>query len=247
MPTSQLSLQLYTVRELIAEDLPGTLKRIAAIGFSQVEPYAFTSFGEALGPALGDAGLTAPTTHASFIGHDADAIFAAAAALGIGTVIDPFIAPERWGTAEGVAEIAREINAAARIAAHHGVRVGYHNHAHEVESVIDGTTALELFASQLSDEVILEIDTYWVLVGGQDPVALLGRLGDRVQAIHVKDGSGTAATQDQVAVGKGSLPIREIIAAAPQALKVIELDDSRSDRFSAVGDSYAFLTAEGVA
>ena len=242
MTTSQLSVQLYTVRELLAEDLRGTLKRIAEIGFTQVEPYAFTTFGKALGSALHDAGLMAPTTHANIIGHDTDAIFSAASTLGIGTVIEPFIPPERWRTAQDVAAIAHELNAAAKIALRYGVRVGYHNHAHELESVIDGTTALELLASQLSDEVVLEVDTYWVVVGGQNPVELLARLGNRVQAIHVKDGPGTAETKDQVAVGHGSLPIREIIAAAPQALRVIELDDFRGDRFTAIADSYAFLT-----
>lgn len=247
MTTSQLSVQLYTVRELLAEDLPGTLRRIAEIGFTQVEPYAFTTFGQALGSALRDASLTAPTAHAHIVGHDADAVFSAASALGIGTVIEPLVPPERWGTAEDVAAVARELNAAARIAARRGLRVGYHNHAHELESVIDGMTALELLASQLNDEVILEVDTYWAVVGGQNPVELLGRLGDRVQAIHVKDGPGTTETKEQVAVGHGSLPIREILAAAPQALRVIELDDCRGDRFSAIADSYAFLTAAGVA
>lgn len=245
MSTSVLSVQLYTVREQLAEDLPGTLGRLAEIGFSQVEPYALTTFGTALGAAMRSAGLTAPTAHDSFLGRDADVVFAAACELGVATVIDPVVSAERWSTAEDVAAIARELNAAADVAARHGVRVGYHNHAHELESIIGGTTALELLASQLDDRVVLEVDTYWAVVGGQDPVELLGRLGSRVQAIHVKDGPGTAETRDQVAVGRGALPIREIIAAAPHALRVIELDDSRGDLLAAVADSYAFLTEAG--
>lgn len=244
MSTHQLSVQLYTVREHLAEDLLGTLRRISEIGFSVVEPYSFPRFGMALGEALRDAGLEAPTAHSHFTGRDAEADFAMAASLGIGTVIEPYIPPERWGTAGDVTAVARELNATAAIAARHGVRIGYHNHAHELESIIDGTTALELLASQLNDDIILEVDTYWAVVGGQDPVELLNRLGDRVQAIHIKDGPGTAETKDQVAVGRGTLPIRAIIAAAPQALKVIELDDSRGDRFAAIADSYAFLTTE---
>jgi hypothetical protein len=66
-------------------------------------------------------------------------------------------------------------------------------------------------------------------------------------ALHVKDGPGTPETKDQVAVGSGSLPIREIVEAAPDALRVIELDDSRGDRFQAVADSFAYLTAQGLA
>jgi sugar phosphate isomerase/epimerase len=231
------------------EDLEGTLARIAEIGFSQVEPYNFDQV-PGLGAALAAASLTAPTTHAHFVGipdAELDAQFALASELGIGRVIDPHVPAERWQTAESVAEIASQLNSAALVAARHGVTIGYHNHAHELESILDGRTALEVFADALDHEVKLEVDTYWALVGGQDPVELLGRLGDRVVALHVKDGAGTTETKDQTAVGAGTLPIRSIIEAAPSALRVIELDDSRGDRFQAIADSYDYLTKEGLA
>lgn len=247
MSTSKLSVQLYTVRELLTEDTVGTLRRIADIGFTQVEPFAFLSFGDALREGLAEAGLTAPTTHQGFIGGDLDEVFAAAQALGIQTVIDPYVAPERWQSADDVAAIAEQLNEAAAVASRYGVRVGYHNHAHELESTIEGTTALQFFAGKLAPEVVLEVDTYWVAVGGHDPVTLLPALGDRVVALHIKDGPGTTETKDQVAVGQGSLPIADIIAAAPDALRVVELDDSRGDRFQAVADSFAFLTEKGLA
>lgn len=244
---SPLSVQLYTVRELLDEDLAGTLERLAGLGFTQVEPFSFTTYGEALGRAMAGAGLTAPTTHQHFIGDDAEPVFAAAAALGIGTVIDPRVDRARWGSIADVEQIAADLNAAAAVAAAHGVRVGYHNHAQELEIVLDGRTALEVFAELLDDGVVLEVDTYWAAVAGQDPVALLRRLGDRVQAVHIKDGPATDDVKDQVAVGRGGLPIREIIEAAPHALRVVELDDSRGDRMQAVADSYAWLAAEGLA
>ncbi|HEY2556373.1 MAG TPA: sugar phosphate isomerase/epimerase [Diaminobutyricibacter sp.] len=247
MTQSKLSVQLYTVRELLQEDTAGTLKRIADLGFTQVEPFAFVSFGDALARGLADAGLTAPTTHQSFIDGDVAPVFEAASALGIGTVIDPFVAPDRWTQKADIDETAAQLNAAAAIAAEHGVRVGYHNHAHEISNTVDGVTALEYFAGRLDDNVVLEVDTYWVAVGGQDPVALLKRLGDRVVALHIKDGPATTETKDQVAVGQGSLPVADIIAAAPDALRVIELDDSRGDRFQAIADSYTFLTTQGLA
>lgn len=247
MSTSKLSVQLYTVRELLAEDTVGTLRRIAEVGFTQVEPFAFLSFGAALRDGLAETGLSAPTTHQSFIGGDLDEVFGAAKELGVQTVIDPHVPAERWQSAADVAQIAEQLNSAAEVAARHGVRVGYHNHAHELESTIEGVTALEFLADRLSPEVVLEVDTYWVAVGGHDPVALLPTLGERVVALHIKDGPATTETKDQVAVGQGSLPIEQIIAAAPNALRVIELDDSRGDRFQAVADSFAFLTGKGLA
>jgi sugar phosphate isomerase/epimerase len=247
-PPSALSVQLYTVREALAEDLPGTLERLAELGFTRIEPYALTRFGPELGPALEATGLSAPTAHQSFVGSpDAEAVFTIAAELGIGLVFDPRVDRSRWETVAGVESIADDLNAAAEVAGRHGVRVGYHNHAQELEIVLDGVPALEVFAGRLADGVVLEVDTYWAAVGGQDPVALLKRLGERVAAIHVKDGPATPDPLDQVAVGRGELPIRDIVAAAPHALRVIELDDTRGDRFQAVADSRAWLTAEGLA
>jgi sugar phosphate isomerase/epimerase len=224
-----LSVQLYTLRELLAEDLPGTLERLAGLGLTHVEPFRLTDYAPALGPALAANGLTAPTAHQHVVGTGAEEeVFTAAAALGVGTVAD-------------------DLNAAAAVGARHGVRVGYHNHAQELEIVLDGTPALEVLAAHLDDAVVLEVDTYWAAVGGQDPVALLERLGERVTAVHVKDGPATPDPADQVAVGRGELPIRAILGAAPQALRVLELDDTRGDRFTAVVDSCAWLRAEGLA
>ena len=99
-----------------------------------------------------------------------------------------------------------------------------------------------MLADQLSPEVVLEVDTYWAYAGGADVPALLGRLGDRVAALHVKDGDGTLNTKAQTAVGSGVLPVLDFLAAAPHALRVVELDDSAGDRMQAVADSRTYLT-----
>jgi sugar phosphate isomerase/epimerase len=91
--------------------------------------------------------------------------------------------------------------------------------------------------------VVLEVDTYWAQVGGADVPALLGRLGDRVTAIHVKDGDGTLDTSAQVAVGDGTIAVADILAAAPAALRVVELDDFTGDIFAAVAGSFTYLTS----
>jgi sugar phosphate isomerase/epimerase len=73
---------------------------------------------------------------------------------------------------------------------------------------------------------------------------LLKRLGDRVVALHLKDGDGSLDTSKQVAVGSGVLPVRDIIEAAPDALRVVELDDSETDLFEAIRASREFLLVE---
>ncbi|KQO62465.1 xylose isomerase [Curtobacterium sp. Leaf261] len=236
-----MSVQLYTVRDAIAADLPGTLRRLRDIGFEQVELFGYTDRADEYVTALADAGLTAPSGHAKLIGTDVEQILTASASLGMGTVIDPHIDEERWITRADVEAIARELSAVATRAADHGLAVGYHNHAFELENRIDGVPALQVFADALHDDVVIELDTYWAEVGGVPAAAFLELLGDRVQFLHVKDGPKTKDDKEQTAVGAGAMPIEEILAAAPNALRVIELDDHDGDVFQAVTESYAFL------
>jgi sugar phosphate isomerase/epimerase len=241
----ELSLQLYTVRDALAADFDEALAAIAAMGFTQVEPFRLVEFADELRIGLPRHGLSAPTTHMSLQGVDQDETFALARELGIETVIDPYVDPERWQAEVDIAEIAAELNAAAGRAESHGLRVGYHNHHFELESRIGGRHALEVLADHLAPEVVLELDTYWAHAGGADVPALLRRLDDRVVALHVKDGDGSLDPKRQVAVGSGTLPIWEILGASADALRVIELDDTEGDMLQAVARSREFLLAGG--
>ena len=203
------SLQLYTLRNAISEDLPGTIRKVAEIGFTQVEPYNFV---------------------------------ATAKELGISTVVDPYLPAEHWQNAEDIQATAAKLNAAAKKGAEYGIRVGYHNHAWELESTIEGRTALEYFADLLDPELVLEVDTYWVAVGGQDPVDILTKLGDRVKLIHIKDGPLNTDTKAQQPAGKGSVPVLAVIAAAKSLeTGVVEFDDYAGDIFEGITESLAFL------
>ncbi|MTD14823.1 TIM barrel protein [Nakamurella sp. YIM 132087] len=239
------SVQLYSVRDAFAADgYSDVLARLAAIGFDQVEPFDFANRADELAPALEAAGLTAPSGHVGLLSGDQEAIFAAAGRLGIGLVVEPFVPAEQWTDLADVQRIADGLNAAAGRAAELGLRVGYHNHAWELSTRIDGVAALEVLAGLLDPAVLLEVDTYWASVGGEDPVALLGRLGDRVAAIHIKDGPAGGVTADQVPAGQGTLPIRDIVAAAPaSAIQVVEFDAYAGDIFEGVASSLAFLRA----
>jgi sugar phosphate isomerase/epimerase len=237
--------QLYTVRDAIAADLPTALKRVAGIGFRTVELYGFVERADEYSELLPANGLSAPTAHARLVGEELAPIFAAAKKIGIGTLIDPMIDRALWTSADDVAASADALGEIARAAADHGLRIGYHNHWWELENRIDGTPALEVFADRLSDDVVLEVDTYWAEVGGVPAVGLLERLGDRVVAIHVKDGPINQVNSEQVAAGDGKVDVLAILAAAPQARRVVELDDFAGDVFAALAGSFAYLTANG--
>lgn len=261
--TVQTSIQLFTLRDALDTDLPGTLDAVAARGFTAVEPYDFVRRAAPMADALAAAGLTAPSGHAflaspSFVNPDGSGttlpvqspaeVFAAAKVLGMHTVIDPYTEPARWESIAQIEETARLLNEAAQVGATVDVRVGYHNHAHELEAVFDGVTGLEVLAGLLDDRVVLEVDLYWVSRGGVDPVALLERLGDRVVAVHAKDGTLDPALvnayppADQVPAGDGAVPLVEAIAAAPALeLAIVEFDHYEGDLWEAIERSRVFL------
>ena len=242
-----VALQLYTIREALRADADAALARLAAMGYEHVEPFDMVGFGRPLADAIRRAGLRAVSAHQSLIGQDMEAVCAAAADFGVELVDEPWVDPDRWSTPEEIGAVGADLAEAARVAERHGIRVGYHNHWFELEQRFAGRTGLEVLAGHLPPDVVLEVDTYWAAVGGEDPAALLGRLGSRVAALHLKDGPISRDTKAQVPVGQGRMRIGEIVAAAPHAMRVVELDDSELDRFEALAQSRDYLVREGLA
>lgn len=258
-----ISIQLWTVRKELEEDLDVTLARLSDIGFTRVEVFGFVDGADDLAAALQRHGLSSPTGHASLASKaenpfaalgasSADAVFAAATKLGITTVFDPFVAPDRWETREEITKTATLLNAAAAAAAPHGITVGYHNHNQELLNIIDGRFALEVFSELLAPEVALEIDLYWAAAAGADVSALVERLGERVAALHVKDGTleptptlGAVPT-DQVPAGSGVVNVAAALEAARSARYVIvEFDAYQGDIWRGVAASFNYLEALG--
>jgi sugar phosphate isomerase/epimerase len=246
MPRGPVSVQLYSVRQQIAEDLEGTLERIAGLGFTAVEPYGdFIPGSDRYAAALAANGLSAPSAHAGVLAlGDPSAAFEAAVAIGVRTIIDPAHRTDDWETIDGIARTAEQINATADKAREYGLTFGYHNHWWELEARPNGTPALELLAARLDPQVVLEVDTYWVEVGGVNAPELLRKLGDRVRFIHVKDGPKTRETIAQLPAGEGDVDIPAVLAAAPQATRVIEFDDYAGDLFAGLATSLSYVTAQ---
>jgi sugar phosphate isomerase/epimerase len=239
-----LSVQLYSVRDALAADLPGSLDRLAGLGFANVELFDFVDRVDEYRTALANAGLTALSGHASLVEPgDAERAIDAAAALGVRTLIEPMIR-HGWETADGVSAIADRLGQVADQAGPLGVEVGYHNHTWEFESEIDGRSAFDVFAERLDPAVVLEIDTYWAEVGGASAPALLARLGGRVRLIHVKDGPRSTDASAQQPAGSGDMPVKEILAAAPDAVRVIEFDDYAGDIFDGIAQSLRFVSGQ---
>ena len=258
MTYSNISLQLYTLRNEIEKDFGGAISKAAAIGFSQVEPWNFVEQANNYEKAFAANGIIAPSAHAHLVGVSRKKIFEAAAQLGIRTVIEPMVDQAKWRNAKDISEIAHELNIAAEEALEYGITVGYHNHAWEISNKIDGKSALEFLESMLEERVILEIDAYWVHAGGMHGPDLLSKFGERVQFLHVKDGKNvrgskntfnelgeleksTTDTRLQVPAGRGEVPLAEVITTAPFALPIVEFDEYAGDIFEGIAESLHFV------
>lgn len=223
--TTPLGVQLYSVRDDIGPDaLPATLARLAALGFTHVEPYDILSDTEGLAAALDASGLHATTAHAKITELDTDAVLAAAGRLGVETVIVPWVRPESIATRDGVEALAAAINAASAAAAAHGIRVGYHNHDFEFAQHVDGVPVYELLVDLLDPAVVLELDTYWAAVGGADVAKLLPRLGDRVRLLHVKhDAANPFDIADVIPLATSlELPVVEVVVHDGDVFPLVE-------------------------
>lgn len=236
----QISVQLYSVRDQLASDRDGTLRRLAEIGLTAVEPFNPADDPDGTKALLDDLGIAVPTAHGwGLTGPEPRVVMDAAKRLGAGKLVVSSIPEERFADADGVKGAAEELHRLAELAASFDLPLGYHNHWWEFGSPVGDRYALEYVADQVP-EIFLEVDTYWAAVGGADVVALLTRLGDRVQAIHVKDGP-IVRGEPNVVLGKGSMDIPAVLAAAPDALPVIEFDSCATDILDAVAASYAYL------
>jgi sugar phosphate isomerase/epimerase len=219
-----LSVQLFSVRDHLGDDLESTLGKLKEIGYSHIEPYDILTATSALKSAMDRSGLQAVAAHAKITELDKDRVIAAAKELGIGTIIVPWVDSRRMLERGGVEQVAGEINEASRYARRHGIRVGYHNHEFEFAQLIDGRPAYELLVDSLDDDVVLQVDTFWASVGGADVLELLPRHRDRVRFLHVKAGPPDP-DEPPLLGGDGTLHMEEIfeLTAGVLEMSVVEL------------------------
>ncbi|WP_431278323.1 sugar phosphate isomerase/epimerase family protein [Leifsonia poae] len=244
--TRRAAVQLFTVRDAVAQGLEATLDRLADIGYHEVELYDFVDQPARFADALARSTVRAPVGHAPFLHLDWTRIFDAASTLGLTTVINPSSAAASWSDPDYSLRLADTLNDAADQARAYGLTVGYHNHSYEFENLRGDEPAFLGFAHRLDPRVVLEVDTYWAAVGGVNVIELLTELGDRVRYLHVKDGPLTKVGAEQLPLGAGLMPVAEILAAAPRALGIVEMDGyAGGDVFDALAESLRFLEDHG--
>jgi sugar phosphate isomerase/epimerase len=252
MAAISLSVQLYTVRNYTAKDMAGTLKKIATIGYKEVELAGFgnaTSAAE-LRAALDDAGLKVTSAHIGIEQFEKDMgkVLADHATLGNKNLVVPWMAAERRGSAEQWKAVAKSLNKIGKTCRKEGFALGYHNHAFEFDWFGKQTAMDILFGSGDPENVFCELDCFWVRAAGFCPVCVINKMAGRVKIVHLKD-MKPVKEPTFANVGDGILDLAGIIAAGRKnkaKAYVVEQDYCyEQDSLAAIKNSYRNLMKMG--
>ncbi|MGQ8367347.1 sugar phosphate isomerase/epimerase family protein [Glaciecola sp. 1036] len=189
-PYRGISVQLWSVKDSVTEDVKGTLKSLADEGFDAVELAGnLGEFGDdAAGfkAYLDSLGLKISGAHVGFDKLTEDKIDETIAfykTLGVDWLIIP--ADGRAWSDDGIQSIVDQLNKTAKVLAPHGMKIGYHNHQDEFNDYTD-TNYWEYMLENTTDDVDIQLDISWAYFAGKDPVELISRYGDRIRSAHMK-------------------------------------------------------------
>lgn len=224
-----LSVQLWTVRDLLNSDPGGTLKALAEAGLTHVELAGTAGLTpEQFKAKMDEAGIKASGMHVGLdqLINKFDATVAEAKLFGLRDVIVPWV-PDPKSEA-GFVELAAKMRPLGEQLRDNGLQLGYHNHAFEMAVYGDRTGYSILFDALPMGLVRPQIDLWWVMVGGQDPHAFLAKFATFAPNIHAKDSTAND-TKTQVALGAGRINwalMSEGFREAKCPTISIELDES---------------------
>lgn len=247
-----IALQMYTLRDDCEKDFAGTIKKVAEIGYPAVELAGRGSLSvQELSSLLADNHLTLAGSHIGLdqLENDLPNIIQENLTLGNRYIVVPYLGEERRKTADDYKKTGETFNKIGETLQQSGLTLCYHNHDFEFKPLDNGQIGLDILLENSDPALVkFEVDTYWVLKGGQDPVAFVRKHSGRVPLMHIKDMD--PADDSFAPIGTGKLPLDALIAAAPDIgtqYLIVEQDVCKGPAIEAVTLSYNNLKAKGYA
>lgn len=249
-----LGVQLYSFRNQMREDVRGTLAAVREMGFSEVEAAGYQwESADQFRALLDEAGLKCISLFAGYeqLRDDFESVVGEAKTLGAHYVIVAWIPHGEEFSLEDLDRAVDHFNEWGRRLSQEGLRFAYHAHGYEFRSHEDGTLFDRLMAGTDPRHVALQMDVFWVVHPGQDPVELLRRYGDRVELMHLKDMAkgvqgdltGRADVETNVTLGTGQIDFPAIVRAAREAgVRYLFIEDESSRVMEQVPQSLAYMT-----
>lgn len=252
-PSKRIGLQLYTLRNLISKDVRGVISKVASIGFREVETYGYSPTGGFWGlkpkefkALLKSHGMKSPSGHYNFEPYlntnDMDSLKAnieAAQELGQKYLTVPYLSEPLRKDLDSYKNLAAKLNQAAVLTKDAGLQLVYHNHDFEYKD-FNGTTGFDILLRETDPQDLkFELDIYWAVKAGKDPIALFEQNPKRYVMWHVKDMDKMDKSYTEV--GSGSIDYNQIFAKAKlSGMKnyFVEQDVIKIDPYESITKSY---------
>ena len=261
-----VGLQLYTIRDAMGKDVPGSLKLVSDTGFKYLEMASYNDgkfYGYLPGEfkkMVNDLGMEILSSHAGIkpTGISSDEAKKMAddhAKVGAKYCLQPWIEEADRKSISGFQKMVAEWNKVGKIMKENGVQFGYHNHNFEFGPVEGKIPYFDVFLPEMDKEYMtLELDLFWVTKAGINPVELFKKYPGRFQLFHMKDMYTKEApffktvSTDFAPVGAGLINFKEILAAkniAGMKYMFVEQDATKDGKpFDAIKTSIINLTTK---
>jgi sugar phosphate isomerase/epimerase len=215
----KIGIQLYSLRDIIGSDVPGTLAAISKIGYNSIESYGFDgSFfkypAKDFRKMCQDLGMVINSTHCGITVENAPLYAEKAAEAGLEYLILPSFGGRPEKTLDDYKKVALEMNQIGEITKKSGITFGYHNHNHEFRTIEGQLPYNTLLAETDPGLVTFEMDIFWVVKGGQDPLHYFDKHPGRFQLWHVKDMGNDG---ESCIVGNGHINFKDLMKHSKQA------------------------------
>lgn len=242
IPADGIGMHLYTMREVLAEDYPGTLKRLAGIGYRTIGVSGrFDHSAEEIRSFADDAGLSIVLEHVSYkrMTDDWAGALADVKTLGGKWIVVPSV-PEELRSVEGFRKAAAAFTEAGQAARDAGLKLLFHNHGHDFTEEY-GQVRFDILLEVDPELLGFEFDLYWAVDGGKDPARYFQEHPGRFPALHVKDMAEDGSWED---VGAGKLDFGAMFKRASEGgvEQWLVEHDKPGDAWKSAERSYRGLT-----
>ncbi len=219
--SQNFGLQLYTLRDVMPTDPKGTLKQVASFGYKQIEGYEHNGMSMFWGmkntefkKLMDDLGMKMISSHCN-INQDFERKAAEAAEIGMQYLLCAYLGPQK--TIDDFKKFAETFNQRGEVCRKNGIKFGYHNHDYGFVQ-LEGQYPQDVLMQNTDKGLVdFEMDIYWVVTAGQDPIAWFNKYPDRFKLCHVKDRKKGAPLSDRdasVILGTGDIDFNKILKEA---------------------------------
>ena len=256
---TKIGLQLYTLRDDIAKDVKGVIGKVAAAGYKEVETFGLSKEQKFFGLSVKEFGqllkannLTTPSGHympsemlfENGNGDDVKKLCDVGSTLGHKYIVIPYLEAGRRKSIDQYKALAERMNKAGEICKKANLQLAYHNHDFEFLE-IDGQRGYDVFMNETDKGLLkLELDLYWVVRAGLNPVDLFKKQPGRFPMVHIKDMDKVDRTKN-TEIGNGSINFKKIIANAKlggiKHYYVEHENNYAPDTIGSIQKSYAYI------